>query len=392
AFCPNTERARFNYIRYATGFDRVPAASVIAPLRHPPFTRRGRLDPSLDFLQIRIIRILARQFDPISAALRYLDDRLYSQAARQAIAYYAGNSLGSDPGRWAGIWAAQGDAPRFQVPDEVEDIRLSVMQSLSDMGAEGLPEVIGIFRRMLTDGSQILIQAIFETMTVMCLAAYAEYLPLSSMHFGVDDTVEVENWLARRFASAAALASLAADSAGRRLGRNVDAGAFAAAVFCLGASLSFPLGFPDPDGSLASARGAGLARLESWLMAPDISREKRAAVSAALGGVGAARAVSAISSLLASEYASPDAGVDGMRLAEAAIDGLRAAAIGDGEGRDASRAALLDLLGDKRIYPPLRVGTPPVGIGHIVLWRLQRLASSNDTSLDRESWRVRLGW
>ncbi len=392
AFCLGSERARFNYIRYASGYDRVPDPSVLAPLRHPPLTRRGRLDAALESLQVRIVRILARQFDPVGAALRYVDDRLYSQAARRTIVYYTGSALGNDPGRWARIWAAQGDATSLQSPGEVEELRLSALHSLSDMGAEGLPEIIEAFRRLLSGGGPILVQAAFETMTVMCRTAFAYYAPLSAMSLGAEDAVEAENWRARRFASAAALARFAADGAAGRLGREADSGAFAALADCLGTALSYPPGFPDPDGGLALARANGLERLEGWLMAPDLSREKRAAVASALGGIGAARAVAALSSLLASDYVSPESGQDGMRLAEAAVDGLRAAATGKGGGMDAARAALLGLLGDKRVYAPLRAGTPPVGLAHIVLWRLQRLAKSNDTSLDREAWRVKLGW
>ncbi|MCC8115841.1 MAG: hypothetical protein LIP18_01575, partial [Planctomycetes bacterium] len=87
AFCLQSERARFNYIHYAVGYDRVPRQGILEPLRRPPLTRRGRLDSNQERLQARVIHSLALQFDPVGAALRYIDDILYSQAARQAVLY-----------------------------------------------------------------------------------------------------------------------------------------------------------------------------------------------------------------------------------------------------------------------------------------------------------------
>lgn len=392
AFTLGSERARFNYINYAAGYSRVPHPSVLPPLRRPPLTRRGRLDPAQERLQNRVVRILCGQFDPVGAALRYLDDRLYGQAARRVVVHYVGNGLGNDPGRWARIWAAQGESMASRAPEEVEEIRLAALLSLSDMGAEGLPEVIAAFRRLLSAGGPILEQASFEAMAAMCRNAFGEFADLSAMNFDAEDAVEAENWRNRRFASAAGMGAFAAGSACDHLVGGMDAGGFVAAADCLGAALSYPDAFPDPDGRLAAARAGGLTVLEHLLLMPDLGREKRSAAAAALGVIGAERAVAALAGILDSPYASPDFGAEGMRLAEAAVDALRDAAMGGHDGRNAARAALLSLIDDPRTYPPLRAGTPPMRLAHMALWRLQALARSTDATLDRELWRNRLGW
>lgn len=394
AFCLTTERARFNYIQYATGYERIPKPGVLEPLRRPPLTRRGRLDSQLERLQGRVIRSLAGQFDPVGAALEHIDDILYSQAARRAVAHFVGGALGNDPARWARIWAAQGGDMDFRVPDEVEEIRLAALNSLADMGAEGLPEVVAAFRTLRNAGGDVLPQAVFETMRSMCRSGFEGYQALSAMQFGAEDQVEAENWRRRRYASTANLAVYTAESAAALLSgeRSPDPAVFNAASSALGSALSYPDGFPDPDGILAEAKAMGLARLEGLLMMPDLVREKRSAVILALGEVGAPRAVAAIASIVDSPYCSPEFGADGTRLAESAIDALRNVAVSGHEGRDDARAILLRLLTDERVYAPLRAGAPPVGLAHMALWRLQRLGKSNDILMNPEIWRERLGW
>lgn len=392
AFCLQSERARFNYINYAVGYERVARPEVLEPLRRPPLTRRGRMDTTRERLQGRVIRGIALQFDPVGAALRYIDDLLYSQAARRAVVHFVGDSLGNDPGRWARIWAAQGGDMDLRTPDEVEEIRLTALRALSDMGAEGLPELIDAFTILFSAGGEVLQQAALDTMAVMCRTAFDGYPSLSAMNFGAEDAVEAENWRRRRYASTANLAVYASETAGGMLNGNLDTAVFTSAATCIGAALSYPPDYPDPDGSLVRSRELGLARLERMLMMPDITREKRAAVVLALGDIGAERAVRAIVSIIASPYCSPDAGIEGSRMAEAAIDALRATATGSHDGRDAARRAFLGLLTDERVFPPLRAGAPPVGLTHMVLWRVQRLAKSNDITLDPELWRGRLGW
>lgn len=392
AFCLRTERARFTYIAYATGSERTPREGALDPLRRPPLTRRGRLDVSLERLQGRVIRCLAAQFDPVGAALSYIDDLLYGNAARQAVRHFVGGALGNDPGRWARIWAAQGREMDLRVPGEVEEIRLAALLSLSDMGAEALPEVVAAFRQLENAEGDILRQAIFDAMGVMCRSAFQRYPALATMEHAAEDAVEGANWLKRCYASAVDLVAFTAQAAGGGLADNLDTSVFSSATSALGAALSYPRDFPDPDGRLAEARAAGMARLEHFLLSPDITREKRGAVAVALGEIGALRAVSAIAGILDSPYCSPEFGADGTRLAEAAIDALRNAAMSGQEGRDAAREVLLELLRDERVFPPLRAGTPPVGLAHMVLWRLQRLARSNDISFEPEAWRERLGW
>lgn len=393
AYClGHSERARFNYIRYAAGYERVPSDEVLEPLRRPPITRRGRIDVSRERMQGRVIRSLAGQFDPVAAALRYVEDRLYGTAARQAVAHYVGNALGGDPGRWLAIWEAQGREIEFLDTTEVEEIRLAAMQSLADMGAEGLPELLAAFRVLLDSGDDILKQSCFDTLAVMCRVGFETAAALSEMQFPPEDAIEGDAWRGRRSDAARKLAVFAAESAELGLNRSAGSGTFASAANCLGAALSFSLEFMAGFDGLAEARARGIAVLERMAMMPDISRSERASVLSALGNIGSARAVAAVASVLDSPYCSPEFGEDGRLLTEAAVDALRVAAVGGHDGRDAARALLLGLLASDRNFPPVRAEAPPVGVRHMALWRLQRLARTTDTSFDGESWRQRLGW
>lgn len=392
AFCLQTERARFNYIHYAVGYARVSSRDVLEPLRRPPLTRRGRLDTSLERLQGRVVRCLAAQFDPVGAALRYLDDVIFGAAARRAVVHFVGNALGNDPNRWSAIWSAQGEDMTVLLPDEVEEIRLAALMSLADMGAEGVPEVIAAFEKPLASDSEILRQAVFETMAVMCRTGFQGYTALSTMNFTAEDAVEGENWRRRRYASNTRLAAFAANSASRILAGELDNAVFIAAIDSLGAALAYPDEFPDPDGILLDARERGGVFLEQLLMRPDIGREKRVAVAKALGEIGTLRSVSALQSIIESPYCSPDAGIDGTRMADAVVDALRGVAVGHHDGSGEAREMLLKLMDDPRMFPPLRPQTPPVGLSHMVLWRLQRLTRSTDINMEPEYWRQRLSW
>lgn len=393
AFClGHSERARFNYIRYAVGYDRVAGPEILEPLRRPPVTRRGRIDAPREQMQGRVVRALAGQFDPVAAALRYIDDRLYGSFARLAVGHYVGNSLGGDPAGWVAIWEAQGDEVELLRSTEVEEIRLAALQSLADMGAEGLPELLDAFRVMLSSGNDIIRQACYDTLAVMCEVGFTSSAALAEIQFSPEDVAEGDNWRHRRHAATERLILFASTAVEADLTLAADSGSFAAAASCLGAALSFPAAFSDAGGRLAERRIRGIQLLERMAMMPDISREQRGAVLAALGRIGAERAVSAIASVVDSPYCSADFGDAGRLLAESAIDALRVAATGVQSGRDSARSFLLALLGSDRKFPPIRPGTPPVGLAHMVLWRLQRLARTNDTSLDADTWRQRLGW
>ncbi len=387
-----SERARFNYIAFVDSYERAGGQAVLEPLRRPPLTRRGRLDQAQERIQIRIVRAIAGQFDPVGAAMPFIGDQRYGQDARETVTHYVGRALGNDPGRWARIWAAQGRDMDYARPDEVEEIRLAALDSLAYMGAEGLPEIIDAFGRLLSSGGDILRQAAFETMAVMCRCGFDSYAPLAEMRFAADDSVEAESWRTRRFDSTRRLAVFSAGRAADALPLAGEASVFGAAADCMAAALAVPPGFPDPAGQLAAVRESGLGVLERLLMMPDLSREKRASVAMALGQIGTVRAVSALDSILASSYTSPDFGPDGVRMAEAAVEALRLAAIGAQEGRNAARQSLLALLADGRQFTPSRADAPPVRLAHMVLWRLQRLARSTDSSFDAGPWRERLGW
>ncbi len=309
------------------------------------------------------------------------------------MAHYVANALGADPAVWARIWAVQGEDTDFIVPDEVEELRLAALLSLSDMGAEGLPEILEPLKKLAEGGGAALRQAVFDAMAVMCRVGFSENAALASIRFDAEGMVEAENWRARRYASNINLAVVTADAALDTLfNPDFDPSVFSSAADALGGALSYPSGFPDAGGRLAGARSRGLDGLERLLLMPDLSRQKRTAVILALGEIGSGRGVTAIMSIVHSPYSSPEFGADGARIAESAVEALRNAAIGGQEGRDAARNALLTLLSDGRVYPPLRSDAPPVGLAHMVLWRLQRLAKSNETSLEDELWRNRLGW
>ncbi len=391
-FCLPSERARFNYIQYAAGYQRVAPPGVLEPLRRPPLTRRGRLDPELERLRGRVTRAVVTQFDPVAGALRYLEDSRFGEAARRAVAHFVGRGLGGEPALWARIWAAQSGEMEFRVPDEIEEIRLSALLSLSDMGAEGLPEVIDAFRRLIEGGGEIIPQAVFETAAVMCRAAYAEHPALASMQFGAADQVEAENWRLRRYASAVRLAAFVTEAAVASLAVNAESAVFDAATHALGSALSCPDGYPDAEGMIGRAKEAGLSSLERLLLLPDLSRERRGAVALALGEIGTPRAVSALESIMDSPYCSPEFGAGGQRMTEAVLDALRDIAVGGHSGAAGARNALLRLLSDTRSFPSPRPGVPPTAAGYMVLWRLQRLARSDSQSLEASAWRTRLGW
>lgn len=394
AFCLPSERARFNYINYAAGYQLISNPAVLEPLRRPPLTRRGRLDSALERLQGRVERSLAAQFDPVGAALPYLGDVLYGPAARRTIAHYVGDALGNDPGRWRSIWTVQGHDTAFRVPDEVEEIRLEALTSLSDMGAEGIPEVLDAFTLLFETGNDTQFQAAFDAMAVMANAAFTGYSALAAMTFDADEAVEAESWRRRRIASATNLALYAVEKTMDFLQRGVhgDVAVFISAASALGAALSYPAEFPDDGGRLAASREAGIELIERLMMYPDLDREKRGSVVRAAASVGTERAVAALRSLVYSPYATAEFGNDGSMMAETVVDALRDIAVGRHGGRDLARQTLLELLADERVFPPLRAGTPPVGLGHMVLWRLQRLTRSNDISLRPDDWRERLGW
>ncbi len=393
AFClMNSERSRFNYIAYAVGYQRVAAPDILEPLRRPPLTRRGRLNHATEQMQTRVTRILAGQFDPVGTALPYSEDLFYGPAARAAIEHYIGKALGNDPSRWARIWAAQGMDMEYLVPDEIAEIRSNALLSLSDMGAEGLPELIAAFSRLLDSDDEALNQSAFETMGVMCRTGFDDFGPLAAMDFSQEDATEAENWRRRRFMSTKRIARFSILRATNQLPQARDSGLFAAAAGCVGSALNYPPDFPDEDGLLLESRKNGIAELERMLLMPDIDRGQRAAVAVALGQAGSVGSVAAILSIVQSPYASPEFGSDGLRMAEAAVDALLLAATGIQDGRDDARTALLAMLADARSYAPVRADAPPVGLAHLVLWRLQRLARSTDTSLNAENWKSRLGW
>lgn len=387
-----SERARINYVNYASGFTDPLSPSLLEPLRQPPLTRRGRLDLTRDRLQNRVLRTLAGQFDPISSALPHVEDLLFGQMARDTIQHYIGNALGNDPSRWNTIWLDQGRDVEYMVPDEIEEIQLAVLTSLSDMGAEGSPELLQALDNLLHVNADSILQAAYDTMAVMCRTGFGMYEPLQKMFFTAEDSVEAENWRRLRFASANRLAVFVSAKAVRDMSRFEDEAVFAAITDCISSALSYPPEFPDPDGALAAALADGQAELMRIVMMPDLSRGKRSAAALALGRIGTIEAVTALAGILDSVYVSPEFGSDGLRMAESAVESMRLAAIGTGSGRDAARRAFLLLLTDKRQYAPQRPGTPPLALAHLVLWRLQRLARSTDTSFDPEIWRARLGW
>ena len=387
-----SERARLGYIRHAAGYEPFANPSLLAILRRPPLDRRGRLLYQLEHLRSQIERAIVLQFDPIGAALRYIGDRRRHREAMATVTHYVGGSLGNDPSLWARVWEARGRSMETAMPDEMREIRMAALQSLADLGAEGTPGTLAALSRLLGKEDGVMRQAVFDALAAMCSAAYTAYPALAGMsEYDIEETTRI--WRSRFLASSATLTVFAGENAARALSREEKTALFASAAACLGTALSFPADLPDRDGAVARMADAGLSKLETLLTAPVMSRECRVAVLRALGECGGARATTAIAGLLNSPYASPDTAADGLRLAEAAVDSLRAVAVGDrnGGGLEA-REILLALLSDKRVYPAQHPEKPATGLAHLVLWRLQRLVKSTDTSLDADAWRIRLGW
>lgn len=387
----NNERSRLAYLRYVDEDQASVNASALARLRRPPLTRRGRLDPVQDRLRADIAGMAVKMFDPITASLAYVTDPLHGIEARDAIIYYVGSALGNDPNNWREVWRTLSSDMKLANAEEIEEIRLAALATLTDLAAEALPELTAGLTFLLSLDQPLVDQAVMRAMSSLCRNAYDEAVLVSDPEFRMADGPEENAWRQRRLASAARGAGFALDAALERL--DADAPALVlAATDCVGAAGSYPPLIPDPDGGLAAKRAAAAANLSRIAMDPSSAATPRLAALKALGEIGARQAVEVVGEILASPYSAPEANRDGLDVAEASVAALVAVAAGGAEGSADARSRLLLLLSDERSFPSTKAGVPPTRMGFLVMWRLQRLAKTSEISLDADFWRKRLGW
>ncbi len=387
----NNERARLAFVRYVNEGGATGDAQALAQIQAPPLTRRGRIDPVRDELFSRIADLVIRQFDPVKTAITHVSDPLVGEEAKAAVLSYVGSALGNDPGRWQEVWQTlERDLPLANA-DEVEEIRMYALAALAEIGAEAQPEVIDSLNYLFSFEQPVLTQAIYKTLAAMCRSAYAELRLVNDPDFGMRSGEAESAWLERRQRSAERLALYAPEIAGKGM-NNANVSVALAAIECLGAAVSYPLELLNSDGAYEEARKKAVEELALSAMSPDVTTDVRRAVITALGETGAGEAVGVVEEILASPYSRAGLTPEGEQIAESCVAALVALATGQGDGANAARNSLLDLLHDDRSFPPLKAGVPPVRMGYLVMWRLQRLASTGEISLDREFWQSRLGW
>lgn len=385
----NNERARFAYIRYVNEGGRVRNPAALAPLRRPPFNRRGKLDPAQDLLRADLAEMTLAMFDPITASIGHIFDAVYGETAREGVVQYTGTSLGNDPRLWAEVWQTLAADLALANAGEIEEIRLAALATASDLGIEGIPLTIDRFAYLFSLGETLLDQSGLETLASMCRSAYDELDLLASEDYRIISGDQEKAWRERRAASAARLARFTIDESLKRID---DPALTLTAINAVGVASSFPETIPDPDGALVAGRTEAASRLALSSMSPTSSISVRRASLEALGEIGSERAVGVLEEIIRSPYASPESGRNGQDIAAAAIDALARIASGAAPGASAAGRLLLALLADGREFPPVKAGVPPTKIGHLVMWRLQRLAKTSDISLDAQFWQTRLGW
>lgn len=387
----NNERGRLAFLRHIHADKGADDVAALAPLRKPPLTRRGRYDAGLDDLALRISRMMVRQFDPIAAAIAYVNDPVLGEAARAAVLRYTGSRLGNDPTLWGGIWATLADDLNLSNRDEIEEIHLGALAALADLAAEGTAVVLEGFETLLEFDSAIITHAAMDALVHMCRFNYEKAGLVMSGDFGIADGAGEDGWRERNNASAVRLGVFTADRA-LRLVASVHPEIETVAVEALGAACSYPGSLPDPGGLLAEKRAEAVSTLTLLAMSPETPSAMRLAVLRALGEIGSARAVDVVREILASPYAAPEREADGLATAEASVAALARIAVEGRDGAPEARRLLLALLRDERRFASPKPEAPPIQMGHIVMWRLQRIAKLGSVSLEPEFWANRLGW
>ncbi|MDR0362416.1 MAG: hypothetical protein LBJ46_07015 [Planctomycetota bacterium] len=387
----NRERARFQYIRAVASGDGRLDPQVAAALRSPPFTRRGRLDPGLVRLRREIAAAIAGQLDPIGAMIGHIADPRLAAEARGAVRKHVAGALGADPANWRAVWDGHAADIPLQHAGEIAEIITVAVQTIADFGEPPDRGILDEIGGLVGPGDALAAQAGLAALADLCAAVSG-----LAMSFEPDGppggewTGDERAWLAETRRRAAALRLFAAGAARRALADPASP-VVRAAVNALGAAID-NRNMPPGDPELAAMVDGAVDELGEIVLSAGLPDGLRAAVTAALGRSGTDGALDAVLETLASPYSSPDSGRGGLAVAEACVASALDIAGGSGSGRDRARTAVLALLESGVKFPAANADAPPVTMGHLVLWRLQRAARSGDISFEPGFWRSRLGW
>jgi hypothetical protein len=387
----NTERARIAFVRYIYEGRDTPDPAVLTPLRRPPLTRRGRYDKRQDELALRISAIILKQFDPIGAALGHINDPLYGEQARNTALSYTGSALGNNPREWNDIWQSIAIHITPKHPEEIEEIRLAALSAMSDMAMEGTTDAIDAMNFILSIRNPVIELGVLESLVTICRSSYDRAAMVMSPEYGMEDGNEEMAWERRFLDSTLRIGEFAVNTAAARLGSREES-IVLAAINAIGAAGSIPQSLPGSEVILNDLLPALIRSLAQVSMAPDINSTKRKAALRSLGEIGTSSSVAVIREILNSPYASPENGPDGQAIAEASVGALFDIVSSGREGEGDARRLLLALLQDDRKFMSPKPNVEPTLMGHIVMWRMQRLAKSGELSFDPAYWAPRLGW
>jgi hypothetical protein len=385
----NSERARFAYIRNVASDDVRRDESAVEPLSRPPLTRRGRLDMELAGLRRQVSSIVIGQFDPVGSAIASIDDPRFGLTAGNSVRGQVGAALGVDPGRWREIWDSHSTDMQFSRPEEIEEVVTTALGVLGDLGLPADASVFPGLDFLFRLENPLVAHAALESLRAMCLSATRTIGAFLDGAYGSDWTEAESGWLRGREDLAAELWLFTARH-GAKLLDSPDPALAHAAVLAVGAAIGFSPRVAARRADLRDMSAMAVEKLESMALLAGLGVGLRCDVLRALGRSGSRPALAAVLEIMGSAYAG--SGRDGLAVAEAGVAALAEMANGDDESGEAARAALLGLLSDAREYPAGNSTAPPVMMGHIVLWRLQRIAKSGEITFDAGFWRRRLGW
>lgn len=361
--------------------------SLLDRLRLPPESRRGRFLPEQDEMRLIVERAIAGQLDPIATIIAQPDR---GPSAREAISRYAGQTLGRDPAQWGTVWKQEGIRDNLPGATDLEEITLAALETLGEVGAEGTPAVLDDFRRLLSRNDDKTDTAALETLTQMCDNSRTSIAPAvdpSKLRERDKPLADAEAaWRARRLKDADALSAMAFETAMARLdAKSPDVRA--AAAICLASA--WP---PQENGKDDAQRALAATQLCFRLALPNEEPKVRRAIVAALGKLPGLETVDTLNRLLDSPYVDASQGRDAMALTIAVAEALAEIALSSGPGNIQARQALLSRLGDDRKLSGGQDGNLSVTVGHVILWRLQRIAKTGEAERNPDFWRLRMGW
>ncbi|MDR3211618.1 MAG: hypothetical protein LBU79_06860 [Planctomycetota bacterium] len=389
------ERTRLAFIRYVNAAPSVGDWPELLPLRRIPLNRQGRLDKQQITIRQRLVEIICKQFDPVSQAILRINDPVYGDTARTAVGRFTAGLLGNDSRSWSENWRSLSDYIPLDNASEIQEIRLTALTSLVDMGAAPGSVLLNGFEYLVTSGDPIIIQAVMEGAASILRVAFSNLRQLAGDNSGMAEGRAEGEWLDSLAATTANL-TLFTLRQGKSLLASPVPSVRLAAVIAMGAGSSFPRMVQAAAPDLERERDLIINNLADLAMHPETTQELRLRLVAAMGEVLEPRTVGLLKNILASPYSEADR--SGQEVAEAAVAALAELAISQTDNpttelaRHDAREAILTLLSDMRQYPSNKAGVPPVRIAHLALWRLERLAKSRDISLEQDFWRQRLGW